>query len=94
MGVSDEEDNRNSVSGDDDGDVQRRDDEVVNLETSTTGVSAKTILLLPERNEDNTDWLSHEGIKPTSVFNKMRPEDIATVHTRKEMLDQEVVSPV
>ena len=45
-------------------------------------------------NEDNTDWLSHEGIKPTSVFNKMRPEDIATVHTRNEMLDQEVVSPV
>jgi hypothetical protein len=58
MVVSDEDDDWNSVSGDDDGDVQRCDDEVVNLETSPSGVSVKSFFLLPERNEENTDWLS------------------------------------
>ena len=54
--------------------------------TSAAGDSAKSILLLPERNEEDTGWLSHEGINPTSVFNKMKPEDLATVHKRKDML--------
>jgi hypothetical protein len=53
-----------------------------------------SILLLPERNEDNTAWLSHEVIKPATVFNKMKPDDIATVHKRKQILTHEVTSSV
>ena len=55
MDVIDEEDDWNSVSGEDDGDTQGCDETVVILQTSAPGVSAKSILLLPERNEDNTD---------------------------------------
>ena len=74
------------------GDSQGSDDEVevVIQPTSGTGVSDQLIFLLPERNEDNTGWLSHEGIKTVSVFNKMRPEDMTTGHKQKEMIEQEV----
>jgi hypothetical protein len=85
MGVSDEDDDWKSVSGDYDGHPEGRDDEVIILETSTSGDSVESILLFPDRNEDNSDWLCHEGIKTGSVFNKMKP-DIATVRKRKRYL--------
>ena len=54
--MGDEEDDWKSTSGEDDGDAQGRDDEVevVFQLPSAAGVSAKCILLLPERHEDNT----------------------------------------
>ena len=90
MGVSND-DEWNSDSGEDDRDDQGNDDvqEIIHA-TSAAGVSAKSILLLPERNEEDTGWLSHEGINPASVFNKMKPEDLATVRKRKDILAQEV----
>ena len=93
MGVSDGEEDWNSESGKDDGEGQRRDDEVEEViqATSAVGGSAKSILLLPERNEDNTGWLSPEGMKSAADFNKMKPEDIATVCKHKEMFAAEVV---
>ena len=81
----------NSESGEDDGDCDRCDDDVDLIETtSPVTVSVKSILHLPERNEDNTVWLFPEGIKPTSVLNKMKSETIATVHKRKKILVTEV----
>ena len=55
-GDIDEEDDWNSTCDEDDGDAQGRDDEVdvVIQTTSEAGVSAKSILNLLERNEDNT----------------------------------------
>ena len=55
MGVGDGVEDWNSESGEDDGDGAWCEDEVEEViqPTSTTGVSAKYILLLPERNEDN-----------------------------------------
>ena len=90
MGVSDD-DEWNSDSGEDDRDDQGNDDvrEVIHA-TSAPGGSATSILLLPERNEEDTGWLTHEGINPASAFNKMKPEDLATVRKRKDMLAQEV----
>ena len=90
MGVNDD-DEWNSDSGEDDRDDQGNDDvqEVIHA-TSAPGGSATSILLLPERNEEDTGWLSHEGINPASAFNKMKPEDLATVRKRKDMLAQEV----
>ncbi len=75
-----------------DGDGQGCDDEVEEViqPTSEAGDSAKSIFLLPERNEDNTGWLIPEGMNPASGLNKMKPEDIATVHKHKEILAKEV----
>ena len=82
----------NSASGEDERDHQGNDDDVqeVSHATSADDDSAKSILLLSERNEEDTGWLSHEGIKSTSAFNKMKPEDLATVRKRKDMFSQEV----
>ena len=93
MGVRDGEDDWNSESGEDDGEGQRCHDEgeEVIQTTSAAGDSVKSILLLPERNEDNTGWLSPEGMKSATDFNKMKPEDIATVCKHKEMFAAEVV---
>ena len=90
MGVSDD-DEWNSDSGEDDRDDQGNDDvrEVIHA-TSAPGGSATSILLLPERNEEDTGWLTHEGINPASAFNKMKPEDITTVLKLKDMLPEEV----
>jgi hypothetical protein len=54
MGTIDEENDWNSESGEDDGDGPGREDEVEEVihPTSTTGGSVKSILFLPERNED------------------------------------------
>ena len=67
----------NSDSGEDDRDDQGYDEDVQEVihATSATGGSVKSILLFPEKNEEDTGWLSDEGIKPSSVFNKMKPED-------------------
>jgi hypothetical protein len=96
MVVSDDEDNRelSSVDGDDDVDGEGCVNEVIIVEKSGSGGSTGSIFLLPERNEDNTDWVSHEGIKPATVFNKMKPDDIATARKRKQMLAHEVSSSV
>jgi hypothetical protein len=96
MVVSDDEDNRelSSVDGDDDVDGEGCVDEVIIVEKSTAGDSTGSIFLLMERNEDNTTWLSHEDIKPTTAFNKMKSDDIATVRKRKQMLAHEVSSSV
>ena len=84
-------DDWNSESGEDDGDCERRDDDVDLIETtSPVSDSVKSILHFPERDEDNTAWLFPEGIKPTSVLNKMKGETIATVRKRKEILATEV----
>ena len=85
MDVTDEEDDWNSESADDDGHAEGRDDEVVILETSTSGDSAEFIFLLTERNEDNTDWLCPEGMMPSSDFNKLRSEDIGKARQQKEL---------
>ena len=60
MVVSDDEDNRelSSVDGDDDVDGEGCVDEVIIVEKSAAGGSSGSTLLLPERNEDNTAWLS------------------------------------
>ena len=78
MVVIDGEDDWNSESGEDDGEGQRCDDEVEEViqSTSGTGVSTKSILFFPERNEDNTGWLSPEGMTTVSDLNKMKPENI------------------
>ena len=47
---------------------------MVILETSAAGGSAESILLLLERNEDNTDWLRPEGMMPASAFNNKWPK--------------------
>ena len=54
--VSDDEDPWNSESGEEDGDGPRCEDEVEDViqPTSVAGGSAKSILLFPERNEDNS----------------------------------------
>jgi len=85
MVESDDEDDRelSSVDGDDDGDDAGCVDEVIVVEKSVAGGRTGSILLLPERNEDNTPWLRHEDINPSSDFNKMKSDDIATV--RKKM---------
>ena len=94
MVASDDEDDRELSSVDDDGDAAGCVDEVIIVEKSAAGGSTGSILLLPERNEDNTVWLSHQGINPATAFNKMKPDDIATVRKRKKMMAQEVASSV
>ena len=65
-------DDWNSESGEDDGDCERCDDDVDLIETpSPVTDSTKSIVHLPERIEDNTTWLFPEGIKTTTVLNKM-----------------------
>ncbi len=96
MVVSDDEDNRelSSVDGDDDVDGEGCVNEVIIVEKSGSGGSTGSIFLFPERNEDNTDWVSHEVIKAANVFNKMKPDDIATVRKRKQILVYEVTNSV
>ena len=92
MGVSDDVDDWNSESGEDDGDCERRDDDVELIETPSPATgSAEPILHFPERSEDNTVWVFPEGIKPDTVLNKIKPEALGTVHKHKEMVAAEVV---
>jgi hypothetical protein len=59
-----------SGDGDDDGDGDGRLDETIIVEKSAVGGCAGSILKVPERNEDDSVWLSLEGIKP-DVFHKL-----------------------
>ncbi len=68
-----------SGDGDVDGDCDGRLDEVIIVEKSAAGGSVGSILQLPERNEDDSVWLSHEGIKPATTFNKMKPDDMTEI---------------
>ena len=73
MEVSDDEEERELASGDGDVDGDGDgclSDEVIIVEKSAAGGSAGSILQLPERNEDDSVWLSLEGIKP-DVFHKL-----------------------
>jgi hypothetical protein len=68
---------------------------VINIvDKSAAGGSDGSILKLPERTDDDSAWLSHDGIKPATGFNKMNPDNITTVLKRKMKLPQEVVSTV
>ena len=91
MGVGDDDDEDwNSESGEDDGDCEGCDDDVELIETpSPAADSAEPILHFPERSEDITVWLFPEGIKSASGVNKMKPETLATVRKRKEMISAE-----
>ena len=66
MGASDEEDDWNSESGEDDGDGPRCEDEVEEViqPTSGAGGSAKSIFLLPDRNEDKENKAGCDLKKP------------------------------
>ena len=91
MGVGDDVDDWNSESGEDDGDCEQCDDDVELIaDPSPAVVSAKSILHLPERNEDNTVWVFPEVIKPVTALNKIKPEALPTVRKRKEILADEV----
>ncbi len=68
-----------SGDGDDVGDGDGRVDELIIVEKSTVGDSAGSMLQYSERNEDDSVWLSHEGIKPATVFHKMKTDDIAEI---------------
>ncbi len=93
MGVGDGVEDWNSESGEDDGDCERRDDDVDHIETTSPATdSVKSILHLPERSEDNTAWLFPEGIKSVSVLNKMKTEVMEIVRKRKEILATEVTN--
>jgi hypothetical protein len=80
--VSDEEEEPELASGDGDvdGDGDGCLDEVIIVEKSTVGGSAGSISVhLSERNEDDSVWSSHDGIKPSTTFNKMKPDDMAEI---------------
>ncbi len=79
MVVSDDEDNRelSSVDGDDDVDGQGCVDEVIIVEKSAGGDSTGSILLLPERNEDNTVCLSHVNYPWMSEAHEMPTEGMS-----------------
>ena len=72
-----EEDDWNSESVEDDGGGPGREDEVEEViqSTSVAGASDQSFFLFPERNEDNTGWLSPEGMNPCLQLNETR--DIA-----------------
>ncbi len=91
----DDERERASGDGDGDGDGDGHIHEVIHIvDKSAAGGSAGSILQLPERTDDDSAWLSHDGIKPATGFNKMKPDNITTVLKRKMKLAQEVASTV
>ena len=79
MGVSDDEDTWNSESVGNDGDGPRCEDKV------------EEVIQLTSVTDDNSVWLSPEGIKSVSAFMKIKPEVIVTVSKHKEILPKEVV---
>ena len=66
------------------------DDDVVEEQDSGSRTSAKPILRLPERNEDDTAWTRADGTKPSSGKNKLTVEDMGRVRKRKELMRAEV----
>ena len=63
---------------------------MVVVEASTFLASAKPILRLSERNEEDTVWTRVDDTKPPNGKNKVKSEDMARVRKRKEMLLKEV----
>ncbi len=55
----------------DEGQSEEGEDEVEVVQESGSRDSAKTILRLPERNEEDTDWTHPDGSKPASGKNKL-----------------------
>jgi hypothetical protein len=97
MEVSDDEEERELASGDGDVDGDGDgclSDEVIIVEKSAVGGSAGSILQLPERNEDDSGWLIHEVIKPTTTFNKMKPDDMTEIKLTIRCTLKCVVLPV
>ena len=69
MVVSDDDEEWASGNGAGDGDGDGNLDEVITIvDNSAAGGSAGSILRLPERTEDDSSWLSHDGIKPATSF--------------------------
>ena len=66
------------------------DDHVEEVEASGSRVSAKPILCLSERNEEDTVLTHTDGTKPTSGKNKLTSEDMSRVRKRKELMWTEV----
>ncbi len=66
------------------------DDDVEEVEASGSRTSAKPILCLPERNDEETDWTRSDGTKPASGKNKLTVEDMARVRKHKELMRTEV----
>ena len=60
------------------------------VEVSGSRASAKPILCLSERNEEDTDWTRAIGTKPASGKNKMPVEAMARVRQRKELIRESV----
>ena len=65
-------------------------DDVLEVEASGSRASAKPILRLPERNDEDTAWTRADGTRPDTVKNKFKPEDMARVGQRKELMWKEV----
>ncbi len=66
------------------------DDDVEEMEASGSRVSAKPILRLPERNDEDTAWTRADGTKPASGRNNLTVEDMGRVRRRKELMRVEV----
>ena len=61
------------------------------VEASGSRTSAKPILRLPKRNEEDTTWTRADGTKPVSVRNNLTYEDMGRVRKRKQLMWTEVV---
>jgi hypothetical protein len=85
-----EEDGCDGGSGDEE-QSEEGDDEVEVVKGSGSRTSAKPILCLLERNEEDTRWTRVDATKPGSVKNKLTVEDMARVCKHKELLWKEVV---
>jgi len=84
-----EEDGSIGGSGDE-GQHEEGHDEVEILEETTSIDTDKPILCFPERNDPDTGWTRDDGTFPACGKNKMKTEDMETVHKRKELLSKEV----
>ncbi len=65
------------------------DDDVEEVEASGSRASAKPILSLTERNEEDTGW-TRDGTKTSSGRNKLTSEDMTRVRKHKELMRTEV----
>ncbi len=79
--------------GEGSGDEEERkegDDDLMEVDPSGSRDRVKPILRWPERNEEDTDWTHADGMKPDSVKNKLKSEDMATIRKRKDLMWTEV----
>jgi len=63
---------------------------VVVVEASGSRASASAILCLTERNDTNTVWTPSDGTGPGTAKNKLKPEAMARVGQRKQLMWKEV----